>query len=269
MAVTNDPATEDEAARADGGSVTAPIDTDAVSTTTDQEVTPMADKSSAMEAVAFDWASPSAAAAAPESDAPPLDDAASKPPVDESAVAAVAYDWASPGTATAALEGDAPPLNDIAQSPSPQQVPMQWQAEIDRLNTLLLRTHADNENLRKRSAREVEQARKYALERIVSELLAVKDSMDLGIAACQEEGVDLERIREGMELTLKMLHQVFDKFGVQMLAPSGEAFDPQFHEAMTVQESTDVAAGTVLHVIQKGYLLNGRLVRPAKVIVAK
>ena len=171
---------------------------------------------------------------------------------------------------TAIDQQDAPVLDVMNQSSvQHQQLLLEAQAEIKRQQGSLLRMYAENDNLRKRAVRDVEQVRKYGLERIVGELLTVKDTMALGIVACQEEGVDLERIRVGMEMTLKMLHQVFDKFGVQTIDPSGEVFDPQFHEAMTVQAVADTKEGTVLQVIQQGYLLNGRLIRPAKVIVAK
>lgn len=133
----------------------------------------------------------------------------------------------------------------------------------------LLRAQAELENLRKRSAREVENARKFGLERFAVELLPVKDSLELGVAAAQDEAVSLVSVREGMDLTLKMLKTAMEKFGIEEIAPHSEPFNPEFHEAMSVQETDKVPSGTVLTVVQKGYLLNGRLVRPAMVIVAK
>ncbi|MFZ0254698.1 MAG: nucleotide exchange factor GrpE [Gammaproteobacteria bacterium] len=133
----------------------------------------------------------------------------------------------------------------------------------------LLRSQAELENLRKRSAREVENARKFGLERFAAELLPVKDSLELGVAAAQDESVSLASVREGMDLTLKMLKTTLEKFGIEEIAPHDEPFNPEFHEAMSVQETDRVPSGTVLTVVQKGYLLNGRLVRPAMVIVAK
>lgn len=132
-----------------------------------------------------------------------------------------------------------------------------------------LRSQAELENLRRRSAREVENARKYGLDRFVAELLPVKDSLELGVAAAQDDSVSLVSVREGMDLTLKMLKTAMEKFGIEEVAPQNEPFNPEVHEAMSVQETDKVPSGTVLTLVQKGYLLNGRLVRPAMVIVAK
>ena len=132
-----------------------------------------------------------------------------------------------------------------------------------------LRAQAELENFRKRTERDLENAHKYALERFVSELLPVRDSLELGLAASAGEGADASGIAEGMELTLRMLDQAMDKFGVSTVDPAGQPFDPGFHQAMTMQESDTAESGTVLTVVQKGCLLNDRLVRPAMVIVAK
>lgn len=132
-----------------------------------------------------------------------------------------------------------------------------------------LRAQAELENVRRRMARDVENAHKFALERFVSELLPVKDSLELGLAAATEEGAGTARIAEGVELTLRMFEQVMEKFGIESIDPAGDPFNPEFHQAMTMQESDTAASGTVLTVVQKGYLLNERLVRPAMVIVAK
>ena len=132
-----------------------------------------------------------------------------------------------------------------------------------------LRAQAEMENLRKRSERDLENAHKYALERFVSELLPVRDSLELGLAASTGEKADASGIAEGVELTLRMLDQAMDKFGARIIDPAGRPFDPEFHQAMTMQESDTAESGTVLTVVQKGCLLNDRLVRPAMVIVAK
>jgi molecular chaperone GrpE len=132
-----------------------------------------------------------------------------------------------------------------------------------------LRSQAELENLRKRSAREIENTRKFGLERFVAELLPVKDSLELGVAAAKDESVSLASVREGMDLTLKMFKTAMEKFGIEEIAPQDEPFNPEFHEAMSVQQTDKVPSGTVLTLVQKGYLLNGRLVRPAMVIVAK
>lgn len=129
-----------------------------------------------------------------------------------------------------------------------------------------LRTAAELENVRKRAARDVEHARKFALERFATELLAVWDSLDAGLEAAGQ--ADAAALREGSEATLKLLAKVMGQFGVEELDPLGEPFDPNFHEAMTMQPSADMEPGSVMMVVQKGYMLNGRLLRPARVVVA-
>ena len=129
-----------------------------------------------------------------------------------------------------------------------------------------LRTAAELENVRKRAARDVEHARKFALERFATELLAVRDSLDAGLEAAEQ--ADADALREGSEATLKLLAKVMGQFGVEELDPLGEPFDPNFHEAMTMQPSADMEPGSVMVVLQKGYTLNGRLLRPARVVVA-
>ncbi len=133
----------------------------------------------------------------------------------------------------------------------------------------LLRTRADMENLRRRAERDVENAHKYALERFVQELLPIRDSMELGLAAVSGDVPELAKFREGSELTLKMLDAALEKFGVQELNPVGEKFDPERHQAMSMQESADLEPNTVMAVVQKGFMLNERLIRPAMVIVSK
>lgn len=131
----------------------------------------------------------------------------------------------------------------------------------------VLRAEADQDNTRKRAARDVESAHKYALEKFVSDLLPVVDSLEMGLVAAIENA-EAEKIREGMELTLKMLLDVLKKYGVEQLDPLGEPFDPQLHQAMSIQPTTEVPPNTVTAVMQKGYTLNERLVRPAMVMVA-
>lgn len=131
-----------------------------------------------------------------------------------------------------------------------------------------LRAQAEMENLRKRTARDMEHAHKYALEKFIQELLPVLDSLELGREAA-DSAEDVESLREGMELTMKKLRDVLEKFGVTVIDPHGEKFNPERHEAMSMQELEDAEPNTVISVMQKGYELNGRLVRPAMVIVAK
>lgn len=132
----------------------------------------------------------------------------------------------------------------------------------------IVRQQAEMDNLRKRAERDVENARKYALERFAGDLLPVKDSLELGLAAADAQS-GAEKIREGLELTLKMLADTLARHGVKEVNPLGERFNPEWHQAMTMQPSAEVEPNTVLTVVQKGYVLNDRLLRPAMVIVAK
>ncbi len=133
---------------------------------------------------------------------------------------------------------------------------------------LALRTKAEAENIRRRSENEVTNARKYAIEKFASELLAVVDSIEQGLQA-KVETEEGKNIQQGMELTLKMTLSTLEKFGVEQLNPLEEVFDPQLHEAMTMVPSPDHESNTIIDVFQKGYTLNGRLIRPARVVVAQ
>lgn len=134
-----------------------------------------------------------------------------------------------------------------------------------------LRVAAEMENLRKRAQRDLEQAHKFGIERFATELLAVKDSLEMGLAAAQEAKAEdtVATLLEGKTMTLKQLGGAFEKFGISELDPTGQPFDPALHEAMATQPSADQAPGTVLIVVQKGYTLNGRLLRPARVLVSR
>ncbi len=133
----------------------------------------------------------------------------------------------------------------------------------------LLRTKAEMDNIRRRTQKDLENAHKYALEKFIAELLAVKDSLELGVGAAQQENVTVDTLREGSEMTLNMLTTVFEKFNVVELNPEGEKFNPDHHQAMAIQPSNEMEPNTVMAVMQKGYLLNDRLVRPAMVMVSK
>jgi molecular chaperone GrpE len=130
-----------------------------------------------------------------------------------------------------------------------------------------LRAVAEMDNFRKRSEREVDNARKFAIERFAQELVPVGDALEAGIHAGADNPGSV--LLEGAQATLRQLHRAFDKGGIKIIDPQGQPFDPEWHEAMAVQESADQPANTVLSVIQKGYSLNGRLLRPARVIVSK
>lgn len=131
-----------------------------------------------------------------------------------------------------------------------------------------LRTLAEMENLRRRTDRDLENAHKYALEKFAQELLPVLDSLEMGVAAARDENADVAKLREGTELTLKMFESTIDKFGIKSVHPHGEVFNPEQHQAMTMIDSPDHEPNTIIDVMQKGYLLNERLVRPAMVVVA-
>ncbi|KOR29149.1 molecular chaperone GrpE [Achromatium sp. WMS3] len=132
-----------------------------------------------------------------------------------------------------------------------------------------LRARAEIENLQKRQARELENAHKFALDNFVRELLQVWDSLELGHTASQNPEADVTKLREGTELTLKLFIDIMSKFGVQSIDPKGEPFDPKYHQAMSMQVCDDIEPNHVVSVIQKGYTLNNRLVRPALVMVSK
>lgn len=130
---------------------------------------------------------------------------------------------------------------------------------------LYMRALAEVDNVRKRAARDIEQAHKYALDRFANDLIAVKDSLELGLSAA----ASVDGLKSGTEATLKQLGAAFDKAGIVEVVPQGERLNPDLHEAIVTQPSADHAPNTVLQVVQKGYQLNGRLLRPARVIVAR
>jgi molecular chaperone GrpE len=132
----------------------------------------------------------------------------------------------------------------------------------------LLRAMAEMENIKRRAERDVSSAHKYALDRFIDMLLPVADSLEQALLNCKE-GADHDTMRAGLEMTLNMFIQGLSKFGVKVIDPAGQTFDPNLHEAMMMQESSDHPNNTVISVMQKGYILHDRLVRPARVIVSK
>jgi molecular chaperone GrpE len=130
-----------------------------------------------------------------------------------------------------------------------------------------LRATAEAQNSRRRAEQDVEKARKFALEKFVKELLPVIDSLEKALDAMGEDASEAHR--EGVSMTLKLQLDVLGKFGVEQVDPQGEPFDPQYHEAMTMVPNPELDPNTVMDVMQKGYVLNGRLVRPAMVVVSK
>lgn len=132
----------------------------------------------------------------------------------------------------------------------------------------VLRAHADAQNARRRAEQDVEKAHKFALEKFTKELLPVIDSLERALDAFDQHDVDAA-VKEGVEMTLSMFVSTLGKFKVEAINPQGEPFDPQYHEAMSMVPNPDVEPNSVIAVMQKGYLLNGRLVRPAMVMVSK
>ncbi|HYB32320.1 MAG TPA: nucleotide exchange factor GrpE [Steroidobacteraceae bacterium] len=130
-----------------------------------------------------------------------------------------------------------------------------------------LRAVAELDNVRKRAQRDIEAANRYGLEKFAAELLPVKDSLESAVRNAGRAGTD--SLREGQEATLQLLSRALEKLGVTVIDPQGEPFDPTRHEAMMTQESTTAEPNSVLQVVQSGYELNGRLLRPARVIVSR
>ncbi len=163
-------------------------------------------------------------------------------------------------------EADSSDTEQVDETEDAESELSQLQAKADENWDRYLRTAAELENVRKRAARDVENAHRFALERFGRELLAVRDSLEMGLAAA--ENVSTDSLLEGSEATLKILAATMQQFGIAEVDPAGERFDPDFHEAISMQPSEDVEPGSVVTVVQKGYVLNGRLLRPAMVIVA-
>ncbi len=155
----------------------------------------------------------------------------------------------------------------VAETADPEAALAAAEAKASENYERYLRAAAEVENVRKRAARDVENAHKFALERFGKELLSVRDSLEMGLAAADNASV--ESLLEGSTATLKLLEKTMQHFGIEVVDPEGEPFDPEFHEAISMQPSEDVEPGSVAVVVQKGYSLNGRLLRPAMVIVAE
>ena len=162
-------------------------------------------------------------------------------------------------------QGKEPESSDAEAEPVDELAAAQEAAEAN-LNKYL-RLAAEMENLRKRTVRDVEHARKYGIERFATEILAVIDSLELGLEAAPTASMD--SFLEGQSATYKLLLGAIEKNDIEVIDPEGEPFDPQMHEAMTMQPSDTAEPGSVLAVVQKGYQLNKRLLRPARVVVAR
>lgn len=143
------------------------------------------------------------------------------------------------------------------------------QDELVKTKDDALRMVADAQNIKRRAEKDIENARKYALEKFSSDLLVVADNMERALEAADADNEVLKPLTEGIELTQKSLIDTLSKFNIEKIDPLGEPFDPQFHQAMSMIENPDAEPNSVTMVMQKGYTLNGRLLRPAMVMVAK
>jgi len=141
-----------------------------------------------------------------------------------------------------------------------------YELQIEELKNQVLYAKAETENVRRRGFEDAEKTRKYALESFSQELLTVKDSLE---ASLNSETIDLTTLKDGVELTLKQLNSVFEKFNIDEINPIDEKFNPNEHQAISMIESEDKEANTILNVLQKGYKLNERVIRPAMVVVSK
>lgn len=152
---------------------------------------------------------------------------------------------------------------------SPAEVIARLEDELAGAKDDVLRAQADAQNAARRAEQEVEKARKFALERFANELLPVVDNLERALEAAGGDSDEVKAIAEGVELTLKSFLDALGKFNVEVVDPDGEPFDPNLHQAMSMVENNDVEPNTVTAVMQKGYTLNGRLIRPAMVMVSK
>lgn len=143
------------------------------------------------------------------------------------------------------------------------------EAKVKEQQESVLRAKAEVENMRRRTEQEIDKARKYALTKFAEELLPVIDNLERAIQAADVENEAVKPIVEGVELTHKTFIDTVAKFGLKEINPEGQPFNPEFHQAMSIQESADFEPNTVMFVMQKGYELNGRVVRPAMVMVSK
>jgi len=143
------------------------------------------------------------------------------------------------------------------------------EATIEGQKDAVLRAKADGENARRRAEQEIDKARKFALEKFAGELLNVVDNLERATLAADSENEAVKSLLEGVEMTHKSFISTFEKFGLETIDPQGEAFNPELHQAMSMQESEELAPNTVMAVMQKGYVLNGRLLRPAMVMVSR
>lgn len=181
-----------------------------------------------------------------------------------------------PAAEAAAEEATTPEPDELAapgggpqEEPSLDETLAQLQEEVAAAKDMALRAQAEAQNVKRRAEQEVEKARKFALEQFTKELLPVVDNLELALQAAAGEDEVTKPIAEGVELTLKSLLDALARFNIEPVDPQGEPFDPNLHQAMSMVENNEVEPNSVVAVMQKGYTLNGRLVRPAMVLVSK
>lgn len=182
---------------------------------------------------------------------------------------------ASPELATE--EASAADAQDAPEGEQPVDEMSRLQEQLDAAETAagiardeLLRVQAEMQNLRRRTEQDIEKAHKFGQEKFSTELLAVMDNLERSAAAAEaSEDEAVQAIKEGVELTLKGFMDCFKRFNIEAVDPLGEPFDPQLHQAMSIQESPDAEPNSVIAVMQKGYTLHGRVIRPAMVMVSK
>jgi len=217
---------------------------------------------------------PGQAEAAPETaDSAAPETAGSAAPETADSAAPETADSAAPGQADAgaAAAGEGPetaPEAD-AEPPSLEEELARLQDDLEGARDAALRAQADAQNVQRRAEQDVEKARKFALERFTTELLPVVDNLERALEAASADDATAGAITEGVELTLKSFLDALAKFNIEVVDPAGEPFDPNLHQAMSMVDNPDVEPNTVIAVMQKGYTLHGRLVRPAMVMVSK
>lgn len=163
---------------------------------------------------------------------------------------------------------------EVSVSENPEIAKLQQQLieavqKAEQAHQLYLKSEADKQNIRRRAEEQVSKAHKFGIEKFAEALLSVVDNLERGYEASQAEAADFESIRQGTAMTIEEFNRVFTKFGIEVIDPKGESFDPSIHEAMSMVPSPEAEPNTVLEVYQKGYLIHGRLLRPARVVVAK
>ena len=166
-----------------------------------------------------------------------------------------------------AENADESEVSEVEQQAAPVDQHTELKEQLAKANEEVLRSRAEVTNIQRRADQEVEKARKFAVEKLISDLLPVVDSLELAISTIEGEESQSKSTLEGVNITLKSLLETLVKYGVEVVAPHGEPFDPERHQAMSMVENPDCENNTVLEVYRKGYLLNGRLVRPAMVVV--